>query len=53
MGNGCNVELWIASGLSAEELNAAQLFDLITKRANDVMSALYQDLELPDQTTAA
>ncbi|WP_421252325.1 hypothetical protein [Aeromonas sp. 600724] len=49
MSLGFNLELWIASGQSESELNAAQLFNLIAEKANDVMSALYQDLNLPDE----
>jgi hypothetical protein len=51
MGFGFNLEIWMAGGQSASELNAAELFDLIAGRANDVMSALYKDLELPDAAT--
>ncbi|WP_396269507.1 hypothetical protein [Ideonella sp.] len=48
MGLGFNLELWLASGHSENELNAAQLFDLVAGRVSDVMSALYRDLDLPE-----
>lgn len=52
MGLGFNIELWIASGQSEVELNAAQLFDLVAGKTNDVMSALYGDLELPEASSS-
>jgi hypothetical protein len=50
MSFGFNLEIWIASGQDESELNTAQLYDLIASRTSDVMSALYEDLDLPDAT---
>jgi hypothetical protein len=49
MSLGFNLELWIASGQNETELNAAELFDLVANSANEVMSSLFKDLELPDR----
>jgi len=48
MNLGFHLELWIASGEDEVELNAVQLYDLVAGKTNDVMSALYLDLELPE-----
>lgn len=48
MSLGFNLELRIAADQNEIELNATQLYELVACRANDVMSALYKDLDLTD-----
>lgn len=50
MAMGFNLELWLSSGNDAVELNADSLYDLVSSRVNDVMSALYNDLGFPTGT---
>lgn len=44
MNLGFNLELWLSSGSSSEELNARELYDLVSVRVNEVLAALFSDL---------
>lgn len=53
LGNGYNVELWLAGGTPANELNAASLYRLVSSEATGAQQALYSDLGFKDAGTAA
>jgi len=44
MNLGLHLELWLSSDNSAEELNAQELYDLVSMRVNEVLEALFCDL---------
>jgi hypothetical protein len=50
MGLGFNLELWVASGSSPEELSAHKLYDLVEERVNAILEVLYADLGFPSAT---
>jgi len=54
MSMGFNWELLFASGIKdtidGVQLNAHELYDLITARVNDVLAALYEELGFPQKT---
>jgi len=50
---GLHLELWLASGKDANELNAVQLYDLVATRVNEVLSAMFADLGFQPSTPQA
>lgn len=48
LGNGYNVELWLAGGTAAQEISAAKLFDLVSSEATAAQIALFSDLGFKD-----